>query len=300
MKSQVAQWSALWSTVIVIATAFGVRAQTGGPQAGPAVPWDDRTWEQRTLNATYEDLYTFKHRKTFFLDPYIWAYSQEFATRFRMPAAGVDKGLTGALAVAWRVTTIGQTTCGLGGRADNCWPTLTCQMDVYFDRSVNLPWRYAEPMRDNFMRGLTSVEYLPPLSKESLGLRYTEVGVKGPPLRNTAFRYIDSGTTTFGFLITHFDRSLEGDISLVGFKDACPSIGLDHAATLRFFSEEEFRRTRGAIQHYAHTVEFSRSFMKRIADVYQAQNKPDEDIRRRLIQNFFDSRKGDPNFTSGR
>lgn len=264
----------------------------------PQTASDSSSWEDRSFrDTTYEDRYTFKHKKTFFLDTYTWAYSADFAKRFRMPGDWIDPELHGALAVAWRMTNIGSTTCGLGGRAENCWPPLTCQMDIYFDSATPLPWRYNDVMRDNFMRGVSSADFLPWLSRESPSLRYLEPGSKGPPLRKGAFNYVGSATTTSGFFLAYFDRAFEPGMTLVGFTEACPRAGLDGAAQLKFFSEEEYKRTRGAIQNYAHTVTFSRRFMKTIADKYETQNKPNEDITRRLIQDFFNSKKTDPNFS---
>ena len=283
-------------SVMVLCCAAQIHAQTTASQAESAISWEERSWEERAFKGTYEEFHTFKHKKSFFFDPYIWAYSQEFADKFRMPKEWMDPELKGAVAVAWRMTNIGQTTCGLGGRAENCWPTLTCQMDIYFDSKTPLPWRYTDVVRDNFMRGISSTDYIPPLSTESRTLRYGRAGSKGAPLLNGAFNYLNSETTTAGFLITYFHREYEPGVALVGFRDACPRVGMDNPAVLRFFSEEEFQRTRGVIKNYAHTVMFSRSFMKKITDAYEVQNKPNEDITKRLMQDFFNSRKSDPNF----
>ena len=169
-------------------------------------------------------------------------------------------------------------------------------MDIYFDSKTPLPWRYNDVVRDNFMRGITSTEYLPVLSNESRRMRFGWGQTKGNPLLSTAFNYVGSKTTTSGFFFTHFDRAYEPGVSVVGFSDTCPREGLDDAAVLKFFSEEEFQRTQGRIQNYAHEVGFSRAFMKKISDTYVVQNKPNQDITKRLMQDYFESRKGDPNF----
>ena len=288
-------WPA-FAMAVFCSTAIAQLQPPAAPTKPAEVPWLERTWEARAFKGTYEDFQTFKHKKTFFLDPFIWAYSQEFADKFRMPKDWIDPDLKGAMAVAWRMTTIGQTMCGLGGRAENCWPTLTCQMDIYFDSKTPLPWRYNDVVRDNFMRGISSVEYLPRLSNGSRSLRYTDVGAKGPPLLNTAFNYLSSKTTTSGFSVTHFDREYESGVTLVGFNEPCPREGFDDVAVLKFFTDEEQKRTQGRIQNYVHEVIFSRSYMKKISDVYVVQNKPNQDITKRLIQDYFESRKGDPNF----
>lgn len=292
-------------TLILLATLCCLSAeqvpaqtQTQKKSESSVVPWEDRSWDERNLKGEYEDFHTFKHKKSFFFDPYIWAYSQEFAEKFRMPKEWIDPELKGAIAVAWRMTTIGTTTCGLGGRADSCWPKLTCQMDMYFDSQTPLPWRYNDVRQANFMRGISSGDSLPWLSKESPSLRYTEMGSKGPPLLKTAFRYVNSEFTTSGFLVTYFNRDYEPGVMQIGFADTCPDEGVDKPAVVRFFSEEEQKRTQGRIKNFAHTVEFSQSFMKKITNAYERQNKPNEDIIKRLMQDYFESRKNDPNFAS--
>ena len=260
-----------------------------------SVPWDERSWEERAFQSTYEDRFTFKHKKTYAPDPFIWAYGSEFAERFRMPKEWIDPGLKGALAVAWRMTTIGQVTCGLSGKSDNCWSPLTCQMDIYFDSKTALPWRYTDVVRDNFMRGIGSFDYLPWRSPQSRG--FMGPGSRGVPLLNTALLYVNSRDTVSGFQISYFDRQYESGIVLIGFLMACPRDGIDGAAVLKFFSQEEQSRTRGVLQNYAHQVEFSPTFMKRITDTWIVQNKPNQDVTQRLMQDFFNSRRADPNFT---
>jgi hypothetical protein len=133
--------------------------------------WDD--WR-------YEDYFTFRNGKSYVLDPYIWAYTAEFAERFRMPKCWIEPGLKGALAVAWRMTTIGRTLCGLGGRADSCWKPLNCQMDIYYDNRIELPWNYPEIQRDNVMLGLSSAEYIHDLSDSKRGRRYVSAHESTP------------------------------------------------------------------------------------------------------------------------
>jgi hypothetical protein len=289
----------LWFFLGITALCSTATAQLQPPATPtkPAeVPWLERTWQERAFKGTYEDFQTFKHKKTFDLDPFIWAYSQEFADKFRMPKAWIDPELKGAMAVAWRMTNIGQLACGLGGRAENCWPPLTCQMDIYFDSKTPLPWRYNDVVRDNFMLGVSSGDFLPVLNEESRRMRFARYGSKGHPLLNGTFNYVSSKTTTSGFFLTHFDRAYEAGVAVVGFSNTCPREGLDDAAVLKFFTQEEQTRTQGRIQNYAHEVGFSKTYMKKITDIYVVQNKPNQDITKRLIQDYFESRKGDPNF----
>jgi hypothetical protein len=280
--------------VLTLCGAAQVQAQATAPPAASVIPWDERSWEERAFKGTYEDYHSFKHKKSFFFDPYIWAYSEEFADKFRMPKEWIDPELKGAIAVAWRMTTIGQTTCGLGGRADNCWPPMTCQMDIYFDSKTPLPWRYHDVVRDNFMRGLSSMDSLPWLSRESRTLRHTDMGAKGPPMLTSNFRY-QNGNKDGTHQIVYFDKEYEPQITLIGFLHACPMTkNFGFAAELNFYSEAEYQRVRGVNPAAAHIVMFSRTYMKKIIDAYIAQNKPNVDITNRLIQDFFDSRKGDP------
>lgn len=129
-------------------------------QADLEKPWDERTWEEKVYQSRYEDRYTFKHGKPYILDPWTWSYTKEFAERFRMPEQWIESELKGALAVAWRMTTIGDTTCGLGKKEDNCWKPLNCQLDVYYDNKIELPWVRPEVVLDNRMQGLSSSRFL--------------------------------------------------------------------------------------------------------------------------------------------
>lgn len=276
-----------------------VSAEEPAPlKSAQEIPWQDRPWQERAFHANYEDLHTFKHKQTYFFDPFIWAYTKEFAEKFGMPKEWIDPGLKGAQAVAWRMTNIGQTTCGLGGRAENCWPTLTCQMDIYFDSNAPLPWRYKDVVRDNFWRGVSSGDYVPSRSPQSRKFIYQKPGEKGEPLYSDGITYLKGGVGSANgmFWIVYFDREFEPGITQIGFTSACPDKNVDSAAELRFFSEEEQKRTRGRISKYAHIVEFSQPYMKKITEVYAVQNKPNQDVTKRLMEDFFSSRKSDPNF----
>jgi hypothetical protein len=169
----------------------------------------ERTWQDRVFNGRYEDFTTNKHGGTFFAGPFVWSYTQEFADKFRMPQEWVDPGLKGAMAVAWRISTIGQQSCGLGGDAKHCWPVLTCLMDIYFDSNAPLPWRYEEPRRENFMRGISSTDYLPRLSENSPAMRYQFGEVKGPPLLNSGLEYLSGSQIGWGASPGYFDRQVE-------------------------------------------------------------------------------------------
>lgn len=255
-------------------------------QASNEIPWMQRSWEDRMFKGTYEDTYTGKRRKTYFSDPFTWAYSQNFADKFRMPQAWVDPELQGALAVAWRMTTVGQTMCGLGGKPDNCWPTLTCQMDIYFDEASPLPWRKNSEDRANFTRGLVSTDYLPPLTRDSPSIRYGEVGRRKTPLLNDALKYADERFTISGPQIIYFDKQIEPGIALVGYTNFCPTAQSIKAAELRFFSEEEEERTRGSIKNFAHRVYFPSNYMKKISSIFVENDQPNKEKIKSLAEDF--------------
>ena len=122
--------------------------------------WQLSAWSQRPEpppieQLRYEDLYTFKYGKSFTKDPWTWGYTKEFAERFRMPEKWIEPEMKGILAVAFRVSDVGQAaTCGLGGREDNCWPQVICQFDIYYDNRIKLPWITEATVRDNLLMGI--------------------------------------------------------------------------------------------------------------------------------------------------
>ena len=65
-----------------------------------------------------------------------------------MPEKWIEPDLKGALAMAFRMVDLNILSCGFGGSADSCWPRTTCQMDMYYDTAIDLPWN--KPfLRDN-------------------------------------------------------------------------------------------------------------------------------------------------------
>jgi hypothetical protein len=276
----------------LFALVLQAHAQTQNNADPDATPWNQRSWEDRAFKSTYEDKYSFKHRLPFDLDPYIWAYSAEFAERFRMPKQWIDPGLKGALAVAWRMTTIGTVGCGLSGREDSCWPPLTCQMDIYFDSKAPLPWRYNDVMRDNFMRGISSKDFLPWLSPQSK--TFSGPGSRGEPLLHSALKYVGTKYSTFLSQTLYFDREYELGVSMIGFGRACPIKNQDGAAFVGFFSQEERNRTQGLMETFSHTAEFSAEYMRRITAAYIEQDKPNSDVAKRLYEDYLKRRQATP------
>lgn len=246
------------------------------------------------LKDTYEDRFTFKRGKSYFRDPFIWAYTAEFAERFRMPKEWIDPELKGALAVAWRMTTIGDTTCGLGGREENCWPPLTGQLDIYFDAKTPLPWRYTDIVRDNFMRGIDSTDFLPWLSLDSPSAKYVAAHARGTPLLNGGLRDLGKDRKIAGGhagSVKYFDRELEPGVVLVGLIGTTPHETAMGPLVLPLFTQEEQTRTRGNIERYVHELVLSKGFVQRMKAIYRVQNKPNRDVIDRLREEFLQMKR---------
>ncbi len=90
-----------------------------------------RTYENSVLN----------RRDVHPTDPNTWAYTAEFAKRFRMPTEWVEKDLQGAEALAFRMTPYFKN-CGWGGDKNACNDAeKLCVVDMYFDNNKQkLPW----------------------------------------------------------------------------------------------------------------------------------------------------------------
>ncbi len=249
----------------------------------------------RLEDSRYEDWHTFKNGKTYTADPYVWAYTREFANLFRMPEKWIDENLKGALAVAFRMATIGNLSCGYGGREDSCWPPLECQMDVYYDNRIKLPWIHDEIVRDFLMRGVSSQEFLHDPSKSKGIWRYANkdsiprVLTFGGVIRTGRFQY-------GGAQIAYFDREYQPGIGLIGWigEDVCPKpVGTSRMYFYDLETDKKIRRMQIKPEDAApmHVIEFTEPFMRRANAVYEAQNKPNNDVTQRLIKQFFESRQ---------
>jgi hypothetical protein len=275
-------------------------ADLSAPHPDPqleAIPWKERSWQQRFLQSNYDDEFTFKHRQIFEKDPFVWAVSREFAERFGMPEAWIDPGLKGALAVAWRTTNIGQEACGYGRNPDACWPPFTCQMDIYVDSSAPIPWRFDQPRHDFMWAGVRSLDYVPRRLPAPARSRYNFApnkvdGSKGWPFYTTAFSsksspYHAGGS---GISLTYFDRDYAPGVTLLGFRNGCPDPRVKKDVIFRFFSAEEQERKQGLAKNFAHTIEFSDAFMDRISSLYmqaQEEHKKLNTARRQIMDRIF-------------
>lgn len=259
-------------------------------------PWEQRTTEEKVFNSTYDDINTFKHQRIHEVDPFQWIYTEAFADKFRMPRQGVDSNLKGALALAWRMTTAGKSTCGYARNPQSCWPSLTCQLDVYFDSKTPLPWNYTDVVRDNMIEGLTSDSYLPRLQANSKWWRYVDgipKSAKGPvlPTGRLEMRFAKGGSIDAGGLrLWLFDREYEPGVILLSYKGACPAFDGNGPGILNYYTQTELTRTRGVNPQSVHTVEIPDVFVKKIRVIFKTQNKPNEAVSKRLYEDFLRSR----------
>lgn len=252
-------------------------------------PWEDRG---------YEDRFSFKPGAgTYTVDPWVWAYTPEFAEKFRMPKKWIDKDLKGILAVAFRMTTIGNMSCGYGGKEDNCWPVLECQLDVYYDNRIKLPWTHEEIKQDFLMQGVSSREFLHDLNKNKGFQRYQREDSYPAILAKWGDGVIQVGKNASGAApISYFDREYQSGIGLIGWVGlgVCPKpIGVGRmnfhdATTVRKLAKMQIKEENVKPMH---TFEFSESFMRRANAVYEAENKQNREVAQRLIKQFFESRK---------
>lgn len=92
-------------------------------------PWAEKYTERQTFG-----------KQAFAKDNNIWVYTPKFAETFGMRPEHIQE-LNGFEAAAFRVQVMGYSTCGYGGKAENCATEKRCLTDVYFDESKTpLPW----------------------------------------------------------------------------------------------------------------------------------------------------------------
>lgn len=188
------------------------------------------------------------------------------------------------------MTTIGDTTCGLSGRADNCWKPLSCQMDVYYDNRVELPWIKPEIIRDNRTRNLSSSQFLvvPPEKWPPEG--------KGGPFGGGGLRH--GKFSQGGGILAMFDREFQTGIGLISWAGSglCPQYTGPDAVVMTFENFDDYQKySKGEIPakdvRITHQIEFPRAFLERAKALYETQNKPNDETINRLKQQFLDSRK---------
>ena len=243
----------------------------------------------------YEDAFTFKYGKAFSKDPWTWGYTKEFAQRFRMPEKWIEPEMKGILAIAFRVTDVGQSVhCGLGGREDNCWPTVICQFDIYYDNSIQLPWVKEAVTRDSFLTiPISSASY----THDAYGRireRYkTDRG--GPKPLRIGVTSLDRKAWHFPANIYYYDRDFAAGVGLI-------SIDCEHPLSQPFkkgdywfgvFNNKESQEKsenlpRSQLESIglAHEALIPQSFMQRVEAVRQRDTQAQAQITNRLIREF--------------
>lgn len=238
----------------------------------------------------YEYSYTFKYGQSYTRDPWVWGYTKEFAERFRMPKQWIEPELKGILAVAFRMNKVGNDTCGLGGRADNCWPHLECQMDIYYDTKIDskLPWNRPDIMQDSFINGISSFDFVDGQLQHKLWKeKYLNLGGTGVGF---GLSINDKNTRFFSF-VTYFNRQILSGVGLIGVEggSVCPyevgpakgSIGGESIFTATEEAIERFNKA------YKHPVQIPESYMRRAYEAYERDRKPNEAVKKRLAEDFF-------------
>lgn len=270
-----------------------LHAETSNPTQTKEIPWNERSWEDRVFRSTHDENYTFQNRGTYVLDPYIWAYTKEFAERFRMPEEWIEPELKGAYAVAWRMTTIGEIMCGFGGKADSCWKPLNCQMDIYYDNRIDLSW-VTDAVRDTLIYGLSSERFLG-MSPDS-----RERKIKRGKIMNSGGGDLSYGKyNQGGSNLALFDREYEPGVGLISYigSGVCPKYTGPEKVLMIYDNPQDmalYRQGKLPLKDIRpiHTITFPQRFLQRANTAYTAQNKPNEDVMNNLIRGFFDSRKG--------
>jgi len=230
-------------------------------------------------NMRYEDRFTFKHGKPYVIDPFVWTYTKEFAKRFHMPEAWIDPELEGALAVAFRMTTIGDMTCGWAGKAANCRPPLDRQMDIYYDSSIQLPWNYPQYVQDTLMEGLSSSRYLG-LTPDSKSLKYASSNPQAPQGVMNGGSLVRENVGGWTSSIIYYDREYEPRVGLIGYrgKGVCPSYVGPDKIYMPFFASEDFRKFQNRqmpVQdmRIVHRIIFPKFFLRRANANHFERNK---------------------------
>lgn len=227
-------------------------------------------------------------------DPYVWAYTQEFAERFQMPKEWIDTNLKGMYAVAFRMTAIGTMTCGLGKNEQSCWPPMDCQMDIYFDSNAPLPWVRDDIRQDHFQRGLYSTDYLYYPGNNRYQRYPREIAGYGPLYSGGAILVGDNQPGEA--VIKNYDRDFQEGISFVSYvgSGVCPRhVGV---GKMHFYDKQTIIKLRRGLvkQSEAGSVrvfEFPAGFMKRANMVYERANEHNVNVSKELLKQFFDSRK---------
>ena len=239
----------------------------------------------------YEYAYTFKYGQSYTRDPWVWGYTQEFAERFRMPKQWVEPELKGILAVAFRMNKVGNDTCGLGGRAENCWPHLECQMDIYYDTEIDskLPWNRPDIISDSFVSGVSSKEFVARRLRHKLAMeKYLNRGGTGVGFGLS----INNKNTRFFSFVNYYDRKVLPGVGLIGVEggSVCPyEVGpakglISESIIVGKAAKERFDKS------YKHEAFLPESYMRRAYEAYERDKKPNDAMKQKLLEDFIKSR----------
>jgi hypothetical protein len=276
---------------VVLALMLMALAQHAAAQRPEPPPIEDRR---------YEDYFTFKYGKSFTKDPWTWGYTQEFAERFRMPEQWIEPQMKGVLAVAFRVTDVGQSaTCGLGGREDSCWKSVNCQFDIYYDNSIHLPWVKEAEIRDSFLTIPISSARFTHNPYERIMQRYN-AGLRGPyPLR-IGFTSMERKWWHFPDAFTYYDREYAPGVGLIGIHEgACELPFRKGDYWLGVFANQEAQEKSENLPHHqlkkmglVHEALVPESFMQRAEVARQRDTQNQDHIKDRLIREFQQRQQG--------
>lgn len=212
-----------------------------------------------------------------------------------MPEKWIEPELEGALAVAFRMVDLNIFDCGYGGSEHSCWPPTTCQMDMYYDTGIALPWN--KPfMRDNTQHTLHSGRFLHHPTFRNRGVnRYTygpadldDEGYEGP------IEMLGARGAGLFFL---YDRAYRPGIGLVSWLGHCPEAKRKRSASTKFMYKKqagENENTVGDSSRVAHQVVYPEGFWSRANVVYEAGNHAVKQTIRGLVNRFFEERKATP------
>lgn len=140
---------AIMALAIGAGSSSGALGQSPAP-AGASGAEPKVTWSQSRPKP--DDSYAGQYihaQGVHIVDPNIWAYSAEFAEKYKMPKEWIAPDLKGAEAVAFRVLPH-YKSCGWGGNSSACREDeVVCTVDVYLDQTKNaLPWEESTPAKD--------------------------------------------------------------------------------------------------------------------------------------------------------
>lgn len=166
-----------------------------------------------------------------YVDPNVYAYRADFASRYQMPPEWVSPQLEGADAMALRVTS-DYVRCVAGAAQTNCLPaTARCEIDLYFDHARHpLPWHPASPevFSDQYW---SSVNFIDAAATEAVIPRAATLPLMARPLalvdpvdgRAAHWRIVDGtpGSEGEGWVLTRYDQQLDRGMAMLTLAGDC-------------------------------------------------------------------------------